>query len=84
MFELILHSLKRVPRPLLPFVPVIATLLGPTAALLLIVYSVPSVHQEETSGWQWQSRSDQGRIGLVSPSAPQARTTTQRFELDDQ
>jgi hypothetical protein len=75
MFELLLRTLKRVPRPLLPFVPIVATLLGPIAALLLIVYSVPSVHQEAVSGWHWQSRSDQGPVGLVVPSAPQARTT---------
>jgi hypothetical protein len=37
MFEFLIRALKRVPRPL---VPMLVMLLGPTALLLLIVYSI--------------------------------------------
>jgi hypothetical protein len=75
MFELILHKLKRVPRPLLPYLPIIGALFGPIAALLLIVYSVPSVHQEEVASWHWLARSNHGAVGSVSAAASQTRAT---------
>jgi hypothetical protein len=75
MFELLLHTLKRVPHPPVPFLPIVGAVLGPIATLLLIVYCVPAVPGEAVSGWHWQARSHHGAVGPVSASASRTRTT---------
>jgi hypothetical protein len=65
--------LKRIPRPLLPLVPIIGALVGPIAALVLIVYLVLAVHDRAVGGSHWQARSNYGAVGSVSASASQTR-----------
>ena len=69
MFELLIRALKRVPRPLLPLVPMVATLLGPTLVLLLIVHNIRVPDQEENSGWAWEPRSSVARSALPAPAS---------------
>ena len=57
MFELLIHALKRIPRPLVPLVPIVVMLLGPALLLLLIVHLVPEPPGDEV-GWTRAARNN--------------------------
>jgi len=85
MFELLIRALKRIPRPLLPLVPMLVMLLGPALVLLLIVHLVPeapgddvgrtwavrNVARSPASGAQTR-RVDQPSAGAISKTSSQA------------
>ena len=50
IFEFLIRVLKWLPRPLVPLVPLVIMLLGPVAALMLIVYAVDAPHGDEGVG----------------------------------
>jgi len=83
MFELLIRFLKWLPRPLVPLVPMAIMLLGPVAALMLIVYAVDSPHGDEGVGLSAKAPSANGVASSpASESGSQATaisTTTSKM-----
>jgi len=60
VFELLIRVLKWLPRPLVPLVPIMVTLLGPVLLLVVIVYSIHVPHGEDIAGWSSKARNSNG------------------------
>ena len=73
MFEHLIQALKRIPRPLLPLVPMVVMLLGPNLVLLLIVYSIHVPYTEQGESWAWEAR-DNGTVARSAVSASSSQT----------
>jgi len=74
IFEFLIRVLKWLPRPLVPLVPIVITLLGPVTALVLIVYSVQVPHGAEVAGLSAKASNGNG-VTTSSASGEGSRTT---------
>ena len=83
MFEFLIRVLKWLPRPLVPLVPLAIMLLGPVAALVLIVYAVDAPPGVEVPGSSAKAQNGNGVASSpASGSASQATvisTTTSKM-----
>lgn len=81
MFEFLIRVLKWLPRPPVPLVPIVVTLLGPLPLLLLIVYSIHVPHGEEVASWSSKARNSNG---VTSTPGSGSGSQTTAFERRSQ